>query len=308
MTRRAWRFAVTTAAVAAAVSSGASAGGHTWDVNEVFSNADGTIQFIELKETGGGAGETGTGGKVVSSLTKAFTMTSNVASPTSFKHILLATAGFAALPGAPTPNYIIPSNFFSVSGDTLKYSSFDTWVIPAIPTDGVNSHNRSGPATALNSPTNYAGQTGSVNANPAPAPPAVPDGSAGSTPMTVQALDATGSALSVAWDTATCTGNDEHAIVYGQGSGLPAGPGEAFTLMGSVCDLGASSPFLWDPSPVADDGSGLIWWLIVVNDGATTEGSWGRNSAGQERLGPGAGGSSGQCGVSARSLSNTCGH
>ncbi|MFP6607219.1 MAG: hypothetical protein VCC19_11635, partial [Myxococcota bacterium] len=37
------------------------AGIHTWDVNEVFSNADGTIQFVELWEAAGGAGEVNVG-------------------------------------------------------------------------------------------------------------------------------------------------------------------------------------------------------------------------------------------------------
>ena len=145
------------------------AGGHTWDVNEVFSNADGTIQFIELREANGTPGETGTAGKVISSVDtgKTFTMTSNVASPTSNRHILLATATFAALPGAPTPDYIIPVGslpFFDVTGDQVKYSTFDTFTFGPVPLDGLNSMNRTGGA-ALNSPTNYAGQTGSVDAS-----------------------------------------------------------------------------------------------------------------------------------------------
>ena len=34
----------------------AMAGSHTWDIGEIFSNADGTIQFIELRN-GNTAGE-----------------------------------------------------------------------------------------------------------------------------------------------------------------------------------------------------------------------------------------------------------
>lgn len=281
------------------------AGGHTWDVNEVFSNADGTIQFIELKETGGGNFETGVGGHHVTSTISNFTLTSNVASPTGFRHILLGTATFAALPGAPTPDYIIPGNFFKVTGDTVAYDPFDFWTFGMIPIDGSLSFNRVG-GSATNSPTNYAGQTGTVSAAPPSGPPGVPDGSAGSTPMTVQMMESDGSVLSIAWDTGTCSGSAGTHIIYGDRSNLPTAAGGAFSLAGSVCSIG-SSPFVWDPAPVAADGSGLIWWLIVRNDGGA-EGSWGKTSAGAERTGPGAGGSSGQCGATSRSVSNTCGH
>jgi hypothetical protein len=284
------------------------AGSHTWDVNELFSNASGTIQFIELKETGGGNLETGVGGHVVSSNTKSFTIANSVAAPTSFKHLLFATAGFASLPGAPTPDQIMPDNFFSVNGDTITYAPWDSMVFGSgvMPTDGINSLNE--PLTvAPNSPTNYAGQTGSVNANPPP-PPGVPDGSAGSTPMTVVANDTAGSSLSISWDTATCSDATSHHIIYGQKSQFPATAGGVFGLTGSVCAIGGTSPYLWNPAPDATDGLGLIWWLIVVNDGAGTEGPWGDDSASAERIGPGPGGSSGQCGFTSKNVSNVCGH
>jgi len=287
------------------------AGAHTWDVNEVFSNASGTIQFVEIKETGGGAGEIGVGGHQVTSNTRSFTMTSNVASPTSFRHILLATPGFAALPGAPTPDYTFPEGsvpFFSAGGDTMRYIPYDTWIIGAglIPTDGVNSYNRVGGVLA-NSPTNYSNQTGSVDANP-PAPPGVPDGAAGSTPMTVTALDAGATSLQISWDTGACTGNTGFHIVYGQGSDLPNGAGAAHAIAGGACGLGSVSPVVWNSVPEAIDGTGLIWWLILANDGSATEGSWGHGSDLVERLGPAADGSSGVCAITSKSLTNTCGH
>ena len=54
------------------------------------------------------------------------------------------------------------------------------------------------------------------------------------------------------------------------------------------------------------DSTGLIWWLVIVNDG-TTEGSWGLDSSDVERVGPGTNGSSAQCGVVDKNLDNTCG-
>ena len=88
------------------------AGGHTWRINEVFSNACGTVQFIELAECCGGAGETATSGHAVTSNTNSFNIPANRTGSTSFKKILLATDAFAALPGAPTRDYAIPANFF----------------------------------------------------------------------------------------------------------------------------------------------------------------------------------------------------
>src|SRR5262245_50437723 len=262
MRREIAAIVVSTLALLAFGNAQAIAGAHTWDVYELFSNADGTLQFIELRETGGGAFEVGVGGHTVTSSTRTFTIGSNVVSPTGFKSILFATASFAALPGAPTPDYIIPPNFFSVTADTVTYNPYDTWTFTAgqLPTDGVASMQRNCPECP-NSPTNYAGQTGTVNANPpAPAPPGVPDGATGSTPMTVAANDATGTSLSSSWDTATCSNAATYNIIYG--SALPSTPGGTFSVTGSACGIGATSPFVWNPSPTPALG-GLLWWIVV---------------------------------------------
>jgi hypothetical protein len=46
----------------------------------------------------------------------------------------------------------------------VKYHTYDTFVFGAVPVDGVNSMNRTG-GVAVNSPENYAGETGSVDLN-----------------------------------------------------------------------------------------------------------------------------------------------
>lgn len=308
MTSSPSRLALLALALGTVAAPRAFAGAHTWDVNEVFSNPSGTIQFIELIEAGGGAGETGVGGHQVTSNANSVTILSNVATPTSFRHILFGTTAYAALPGAPAPDYIIGAGFLSINGDRIQYIPYDSFTFGAgaLPTDGLLSLGKGG-VTALNSPTNYANQTGSVNAAPPPTPPGVPDGAGGSTPMTVTSLDAAGSSLEISWDTAACNGDAQFHIVYGQGSDLPAGPGLAYTIAGSLCGV-AASPFIWDAVPEPTDGSRLIWWLILSNDGATAEGSWGDDSSQVERLGPGTGGCSGACGITSKSLANTCGH
>ena len=286
---------------------GAFAGAHTWDVWEVFSNADGTVQFIELRETGGGAFETGVGTHTVTSDSGGtVTITSNVASPTSFKSILFGTAAYDALPNSPTPDYFITANFFAIDGDTVHYNPYDALSFPAgVPTDGILSLNRD-LTTGVNSPTNYAGQTGSINAAPAPTPPGVPDGRAGSVPMTVTAADATGSSLTLNWGT-TCAGAARFHIVYGSRSDLPAAPGGIFNVDGGTCGIGATMPFVWNQVPADTDGSGLLWWLILSDDGAAVEGSWGKGTNGLERAGPGSGGVSGVCGMATKSVTNVCG-
>lgn len=293
---------------------GAFAGAHTWRVNEVFSDSTGNIQFVELSEVGGGAGEIGVNGHQVTSLTKSFTIPAPaLAAPTSFKSLLFATPAFAAIPGAPTPDYIFPANlvpFFSTAGgaDSFRYVAFDTWAVPAgsIPLDGFNSFNRTGVA-APNTPTNYAGATATIDLRPPPTPPAVPDGGGTGAPMTVSALDVAGTTLQVTFDTAACTGDTGWHIVFGQKTDLPTGAAGSYAVDGGVCGIG-QSPFTWNQAPDANDGFGLIWWLVLANDGATTEGSWGQNSANVERLGPGPDGNSGVCAITQKVLTNTCGN
>jgi hypothetical protein len=145
---------------------------------------------------------------------------------------------------------------------------------------------------------------------PAGPPPAVPDGVVG-TPVRLSKLSASGANLSVIWDTTLCNGGLGYNIVYGGSGGFPVVPAGSYALAGSKCAIGTSSPYAWIGSPdpaVVDPAKRLIWLLVLANDGATTEGSWGVNSLSQERKGPGANGSSSQCGILDKSLTNTCGN
>ena len=299
----------------------AMAGSHTWKFAEVFSNADGTIQFIEFREPGADTAEFAINGHSMSSNTKVFAIGgAALTGNTAFKRFLVATPAFAALPGAPTPDRILPAGsvpFFSRVNDTLACTGWPSFIFSAgqLPTDGIHSLvcntgtfvacNPADMVVAVNSPTNYAGATGSVDVSTPP--PAVPDGSAGSTPMTVAKLNTAGTSLSVSFDTAACSGVTNRQIIYGEGSQLPTSGGGTFGLTGSACGV-TTSPFVWNPAPAPSGGTGLIWWLLTVRDGSNREGSWGKKSSGAERVGPGPGGSSGQCGVTTRNIANACGH
>jgi hypothetical protein len=140
-----------------------------------------------------------------------------------------------------------------------------------------------------------------------PSPGAVPDGSPGS-PMLVEKLSSTGSDLRIFYDDATCLGAGGHHIVFGEGPQLPDSFTGPYGLSASVCGIGASSPFDWSrvPDPAAEP-SGFLWWVLLADDGTTTEGSWGLNSGGLERTGPGTDGASDECGFLIKDTSNACG-
>ena len=140
----------------------AQAAHHLWDFTEMYSNASGSVQFVELFTAA--AGEQAIGPFTVATGTNTLNFVTNLPSTaTANTSILVATAGFASLPGGVTPDYIVPANFFATGGGTLNYASgVKTWTYGAVPTDGVHSLLRNG-STAINSPTNFAGQSGSVN-------------------------------------------------------------------------------------------------------------------------------------------------
>jgi hypothetical protein len=135
---------------------------HLWDFTEAFSNSSGSVQFVELFTAA--AGENAVGAFGITSGAGTFNFVTNLpTTATANTSILVATSNFAALPGAVTPDYILPANFISTGGGTLNYASgVKIWTHGALPTDGVHSLLRNG-STAVNSPTNFAGATGSVN-------------------------------------------------------------------------------------------------------------------------------------------------
>ncbi|MCH8242986.1 MAG: hypothetical protein IH897_10305 [Planctomycetes bacterium] len=92
---------------------------HTFDIEEVFSNRDGAVQFIELLETEGAEGNFHFAGNLVT--TNAYNYPVDLpATSTANLSVLIATASFAALPGAVTPDYIVPERFFETTGDTIS--------------------------------------------------------------------------------------------------------------------------------------------------------------------------------------------
>ncbi len=150
----------------------ASAAFHLWSLAELYSNADGTVQFVELAALTGGqqfvAGHT----LVVESsgsTTRFFQFPSNLPGDTAGHRMLVGTEGFAAL-GVVTPDYIVPNGFFPLANGTIDFAEgSSTWTYGTLPTDGTLSLLRNG-STATNSPRNFAGVTGTIT--PSAPPPA----------------------------------------------------------------------------------------------------------------------------------------
>jgi len=149
---------------------------------------------------------------------------------------------------------------------------------------------------------------GFVTVNVAPAsPPVVPDGAVG-TPMLVSKLNPQATSLSIAWDAGSCGGAADHHILFGVGSRLAATPGFPYFLRGGECSIGLISPHVWNDvlDPISDD-TRMLWYLVVADDGVGIEGSWGEDSAGNERSTFGLNGSSVRCGMTDKDLTNNCG-
>jgi hypothetical protein len=141
---------------------------HFWFIKEIYTNQAGTVQFIELFTTSGG--QQFLDDHSIRSNAVIFPFLVNTPTPTASKHLLLATSGFATIPGGATPNYTIPSNFFSTTNDTINFgpnASIRTFA--SIPTDGVMSLNYTAGgvlSVMANSPRNFANQGMSVNLPP----------------------------------------------------------------------------------------------------------------------------------------------
>jgi hypothetical protein len=151
---------------------GASANFHLFRIEQIYSNADGTVQFIVLRESFGSNNEdlwkdqmlTSTGGGSNKSLTFPTNLPS---SSTAGRRVLIATPGFAAL-GLVTPNYTIPNGFLPLTNGTLNYAGVDQVTYASLPTNG-NTIDRSGNPIP-NVATNFAGTSASVQATQSPLP------------------------------------------------------------------------------------------------------------------------------------------
>ena len=162
---------------------------HLWQVKEVFSNADGSVQFVEMSDSF--SGETFVGNLTLTANSdgniKTFTFPSNLSTNTPGS-MLIATSGFGSLPGGVTPDFTfsqggVSGTFFNPNATNLTFTyngSGDSMAFTgaSLPKDGIHSLTDAGavgfpPGTpnissGINSPTNLLGNSGSVNLSPEP--------------------------------------------------------------------------------------------------------------------------------------------
>ena len=131
---------------------------HLWDISEVFTNADGSIQFIEFFTAS--AGQQFLNNFTLTEMNGANTLNTftfpndlqlnsplaghpNTASTTANQTFLVATANFESLFGI-VPDYIIPAGFLtSGAGNVLDFnvSPLESLSLSNLPTDGFQSLN-----------------------------------------------------------------------------------------------------------------------------------------------------------------------
>jgi hypothetical protein len=157
-------LAATVLGLLAGTASPAHAAHHLWRFSQLFSTADGSVQYIQLAVNEDG--ENQVANFTINSGTNTFTFPGPLSDPqtTVHKWILLGTANLATLPGGVTPDFVIPANFFPVGGGTLNYAGVDVWNYGPVPTDRRNALFKSGATvtTGVNAPANFNLQTGSL--------------------------------------------------------------------------------------------------------------------------------------------------
>jgi hypothetical protein len=138
-------------------------------IEQVYSNADGTVQFVVLHEAQGTNGGSNWSGRAFTSthagVTKSFAFPADLpGTATANKPVLIGSQGLAAL-GFVVPDYVIPNGFLATDGGTLNYAGADTVTYASLPTDGVGAINRTG-ASVANVAATFTGKTVSLPALP----------------------------------------------------------------------------------------------------------------------------------------------
>jgi hypothetical protein len=136
---------------------------HLWVMNELYSNADGSVQYVEMTALAGQQ-QYLTGHSLVArsgATSRTFSFPADLPGETTGARMLIATQGFVAL-NVVTPDYVVPNGFFFHGGGSIDFAGVDIWSHGALPTDGRPLH-RDG-AAAPASPQNFAGRVGSLGA------------------------------------------------------------------------------------------------------------------------------------------------
>ena len=172
---------------------------HLWAVTEVYSSADGSVQFVELSTSA--SPENALNGHVITCTgplgTHSFTFPANLPSSiTANKTFLIGTTNLALVPGGVTPDYVFTNSvpfLFLNSGATNTIGITGSFETPAaytnLPTDGKSSLTGSGSSMviATSSPKNFNGEFNSI------------------VPVKLKSINPSGNDFILSFDTATGT-------------------------------------------------------------------------------------------------------
>ena len=163
-------------ASAAFLAPNANAAFHLWALSELYTNGDGSVQFLEFTTTFGN--QQFVNGQQVrlqmiapSSVLNTFTIPANLPSDSANKKFLIGTSNLQSLYGV-TPDFVLPANFLTVAGGfsnkTISFFGTNSGLsLTNLPLNGTQSLNY--PTGAVNSTvtaTNFSG----VNSSPIPEP------------------------------------------------------------------------------------------------------------------------------------------
>jgi hypothetical protein len=143
---------------------------HLWEINEVYSNADGSVQFVELFTPADGQEFLGGRPLTVTGVGTAapFTFGADLSRSATGNHsLLIGTSNLETLYGL-VPDYVLPPGFLTDGTiSSLDFAGVDSVSLTDLPRDGTKSLNgllsdHSPDHFSFNenaSPTNFAGDT-----------------------------------------------------------------------------------------------------------------------------------------------------
>jgi len=247
--------------------SSAQAAFHLFQIQQVYSNADGSVQFVVLFSYDNL--ENKWGGQYISTRdargSRSYTFPSNLPSQlTSGKAVLVATESFAAL-GLVTPNFVVPDQFFPTGEGSINFAGADSlsYKDGDLPLDGVNSLYRDG-HSARNLATNFAGASVSLG------PPAGPDNYQGlwwKAPANSESgwglnVAHQGDTIFASWFTYDASGKGWWLVMTAPKTGANAYSGKLYTTRGPAFN---ATPF--DPAAVeaTEAGIGTLTFADVNN-------------------------------------------
>ena len=126
------------------------AAGHAFRIDQVFSNADGSVQYVLLRETAGLNGQDGFKGQTLTATqgtrSNTFTFPTDLPSPTTARRaVLIATAGYVAKMvtqpdfAAVAPDYVVANRFLPTAAASVAFADSDSLSYDALPGDGFSA-------------------------------------------------------------------------------------------------------------------------------------------------------------------------